>query len=58
VTAEHDRIRELARAEVAENSPAPAGNQIALVAALLGPATAEAAAKRRAQQDSGQDDAA
>jgi hypothetical protein len=57
VTTEHDRIRELARAEVAENSPAPAGNQLALVTSLLGPATAEAAAKRT-QQDSGQDDAA
>lgn len=49
--AERHRIRDLAR-QVAQDAPPPAGNQLALVTSLLGPATAQAAAQRKTQEDS------
>jgi hypothetical protein len=56
--AEHNRIRDLAQAEVAENAPPMTSGQAALVTSLLARPAAEAAAKRQAQQDSGQAGAA
>ena len=47
--AERARIRDLAR-QVAQDAPPPTSGQLAAITAMLGPATAQAAAQRKTQE--------